>query len=95
MPMFTVDSEEVQTKAAAVQATVGRVQSETSALRAQLADLQRSWTGTAAAAFQGSADQWRTVQAQVDEALQMLGQSLSAAGTGYAEAERAAASMFR
>ncbi|WP_105567627.1 WXG100 family type VII secretion target [Microbacterium halophytorum] len=95
MPVYTVDSEEIQTKSAAVQATVGRVQSETAALQGQLADLQRSWTGQAAAAFQVSADNWRSVQLRVDEALAALGNALAIAGTGYAEAEQSAASMFR
>lgn len=95
MPIYTVDSEDVQAKAAAVQSTVGRVQAETGALIAQLADLQRSWTGQAAMAFQTSADNWRAVQAQVDQALISLGTSLSTAGTGYADAEQRAAAMFR
>lgn len=95
MPIYTVDSEDVQTKAAAIQTTVGRVQSETGALLGQLGDLQRSWTGQAAAAFQTSADNWRAIQARVDEALAALGASLAAAGASYAEAEQSAMAMFR
>ncbi|MGO1410430.1 MULTISPECIES: WXG100 family type VII secretion target [unclassified Microbacterium] len=95
MPMYTVDSEEVQTKASSIQATVGRMQSESGLLHGQLADLQRSWTGQAAAAFQASAEEWRSVQVRLDEALTALGAALAAAGTSYADAEQSAVAMFR
>ena len=95
MPVFTVDSEDLQAKSAAVSGTVGRIQAETSALQAQLADLQRTWTGQASAAFQASAENWRSVQVQVDQALESIGIALAASGASYADAETSALSMFR
>lgn len=95
MPIFTVDSEDVHAKAAAVHGTVGRIQAETASLQGQLADLQRTWTGQASAAFQVSADEWRSVQVRVDEALASIGSALTAAGTNYADAEQSAMAMFR
>jgi len=95
MPIFTVDSEEVQAKSSAVHSTVARLQAETTALQSQLTDLQRTWTGQAAGAFQLSADNWRSVQIRVDEALSAIGSALAAAGSNYADAETSALSMFR
>ncbi|WP_261165970.1 WXG100 family type VII secretion target [Microbacterium sp. Marseille-Q6965] len=95
MPVYTVDSDIVMEKAAAVGGTVGRLQAETATLQAQLRDLQGSWTGMAAGAFQASAEEWRAVQAQVEQALAALGESLRAAGTHYADTEHAAMAMFR
>ncbi|OCG73947.1 WXG100 family type VII secretion target [Microbacterium sediminis] len=95
MPIYTVDSDIIAEKAATVQGTVGRLQAETTTLQAQLRDLQSSWTGMAAGAFQSSAEEWRAVQLQVEQALAALGESLRAAGMNYADTERAAMSMFR
>ena len=95
MPSYTVDSDIVMQKAAAVSGTVGRLQTETATLQAQLLDLQGTWTGMAASAFQVSAEQWSAVQAQVEQALASLGSALHAAGMHYADTEQAAVAMFR
>lgn len=95
MPIFTVDSEDVQAKATAVHGTVDRVQAETAALQGQIADLQRTWTGQASAAFQASAEEWRSVQVRVDEVLASIGSALAVAGSNYADAEQSAMAMFR
>lgn len=95
MTNFQVDSEAVVAATATIRATIGRLQSETSALSAQLAGLQSSWTGQAAAGFQAVASDWKTTQARVDEVLTSIGLALGRAGQQYADVELANAQLFR
>ena len=69
MTRFTVDSDAVDSAAAAIGATVSRLQSEVTALHGQLDALQGVWTGGAAVAFQGVVQQWRTTQTSVEQVL--------------------------
>lgn len=50
MTHYTVDSDAVDSAAAAITATVGRLQTEVSSLHGQLETLQGVWTGSAAVA---------------------------------------------
>jgi len=94
MTRFQVDSEAVAAATANVRATIGRIQGEVGAMSAQLADLQGSWSGSAATAFQGVVAEWRTTQQRVEESLSGVATALDHAGRQYAEIEQANARMF-
>ena len=74
--------------------SISRIQAEVGAMHGQLVNLQSSWTGPAAAAFQSLATEWRSTQQRVEENLAAINQALGAAGQQYAEAEAANARMF-
>jgi WXG100 family type VII secretion target len=94
MTRYTVDSEAVTSAAGAIGATVGRIQGEAASLHAQLDALQGAWTGTAATAFQGVVQRWRSAQADLEQALAAIDHALRMAGTQYAEIELANARLF-
>lgn len=94
MTRYTVDSDAVQTAASAITGTVSRLQSEVAALHGQLEALQGSWTGSAAVAFQGVVQQWRTTQTSVEQVLASIDRALRIAGQQYLETELANARMF-
>ena len=95
MAVFSVDSDAVLASTAAVRGTIDRLQAESNAMLAQLTQLQGSWTGSAAIAFQGVVEQWRATQRQVEDSLTGISAALAAAGRQYADTEIAAASLFR
>ncbi len=95
MTAFTVDTDAVLIATHAARGTADRLQAESAAMMSQLLQLQSSWTGSAAASFQACAEQWRTAQAQVEQALASIGTALGNAATQYAEAEQFSASLFR
>ena len=94
MTTYHVDAEQVSAATHTVQATIGRIQGEVASLLGQLTGLQSSWTGQAAAAFQGAVADWRTTQRAVEQSLAQLSQALGVAGTQYAEVEQANARLF-
>lgn len=94
MTRYQVDSEAVLAAASTAQGTIARIQSEVAGLHTELTELQGSWTGPAAAAFQGIVADWRGVQSRVEESLNALNQALAAAGRHYAETEAANARLF-
>ena len=53
MTTYRVDSEAVLSAMSAARASSGRIQAEVAGLHAQLTNLQGSWSGQAATAFQG------------------------------------------
>jgi 6 kDa early secretory antigenic target len=87
MSRFQVDSEAVAAATTSVQAAAGRIQGEVGALHAQLVDLQTTWTGQAAATFQGVVTDWTATQRRVEESLALLTAALAQAGRQYAEIE--------
>lgn len=95
MAVFSVDSDAVLATTAAVRSTIDRLHSETQSMMTQLTQLQGTWTGSAAVAFQTVVDQWRATQRQVEDSLAGINAALSAAGRQYAEAEQATTSLFR
>jgi early secretory antigenic target protein ESAT-6 len=95
MAVFSVDSDAVLSTTAAVRGTIDRLQGETQAMLAQLTQLQSSWTGSAAVAFQSVIDQWRVTQRQVEDSLAGINAALAAAGRQYADAEQATTNLFR
>ena len=95
MATFSVDSDAVLTATGAIRATADRLQGETAARLGQLTQLQGSWTGAAAIAFQGVIDRWRLTQRELEAALGDIGTALSHAGSQYAQTEAAASGLFR
>jgi early secretory antigenic target protein ESAT-6 len=91
---FQVDSEAVMSATGAVRSSIGRIQSEVASLHAQLTNLQGSWSGQAASAFQGVVSEWRSTQQRVEEGLDSINQALAHAGQQYIEIEQANARMF-
>lgn len=95
MAVFSVDSDAVLSSTTAVRGTIERLQAETSALMAQLTQLQGSWTGAAAIAFQSTVEQWRATQRTVEDSLAGISTALGIAGRQYADAEQATMGLFR
>lgn len=87
MTRYQVDSEAVAAATARVQAAMSRIQGEVAGLHAQLVDLQSSWTGSAASAFQGVVGDWRATQTRVEESLGHINTALGQAAQLYADAE--------
>jgi WXG100 family type VII secretion target len=95
MSVFTVDTDAVFAATGATRATMERLQSESAALAGQLTQLQTSWTGSAALAFQACSDQWRAAQLHVEQVLASISTALGSAASQYADADQYSASLFR
>ncbi|MFB7252036.1 WXG100 family type VII secretion target [Microbacterium sp. NPDC056234] len=95
MSVFSVDTEAVKAATAAARGTVERLQAESTALAAQLTQLQSSWTGNASAAFQTCGEQWRSAQLHVEQALASISVALGNASRNYDDADAYSASLFR
>jgi 6 kDa early secretory antigenic target len=95
MATFSVDSDAVLTTTAAIRGSIDRLEAESASLLAQLTSLQGSWTGTAATAFHGTAENWRATHQQLTAALADIGQALAVAGRQYADVEHASTGLFR
>lgn len=94
MTRFQVDSDRVAAATAQVQGSLSRLQAEVGGLNAALADLDGSWTGTAASAFQLVYADWRATQLRLEETLAGFGRALAFAGRQYDEVETSNARMF-
>lgn len=94
MATFQVDSEAVIAKSATAKGTIERIRAETSSLHSQLTELQGSWSGAAATAFQTLVSEWRTAAARHEENLSALSMALAQAGQQYADIEQANARLF-
>ncbi len=94
MTRYQVDSEAVMAATAAAKGTIGRIQGEVGALHGQLTNLQGSWSGPAASAFQGAVMEWKSLEQRVEEVLGAMGSALGHAGRQYAEIEAANTRLF-
>jgi early secretory antigenic target protein ESAT-6 len=94
MTRYQVDSEAVIGATGSVRATMERISGEASSMLSQLVNLQGSWSGPAASAFQAVVTEWRATQLRVEESLGTIGQALGTAGQQYAEAEASNARLF-
>jgi 6 kDa early secretory antigenic target len=95
MTAYSVDADQLFSATASVRGTADRLQGETGAMLSQLTQLQSSWTGSAAVAFQGVVDRWRAAQRQVEDSLVEINAALATAGRQYADAEQLNAGLFR
>lgn len=94
MTSYRVDSEAVLSAHGAIQNTMSRIESEAASLKSQLVNLQNSWTGPAAMAFQSIVGDWTATQQRVEQSLAAIGQALGQAGRQYSDVELANARMF-
>ena len=94
MTRYQVDSEAVLGATTAARSTIGRIQAEVSGLRGQLNNLQGSWTGQAASAFQAVITDWKATQQRVEESLAAISHALGQAGQQYADIEASNARLF-
>jgi early secretory antigenic target protein ESAT-6 len=94
MTTYQVDSDAVLTATGAVRNSIVRIQSEVAGLHSQLTNLQGSWSGNAATAFQSVVTDWRATQQRVEESLAGINQALSHAGQQYADIEAANTRLF-
>lgn len=94
MTRFQVDSDAVFNATAAVRNSITRIQSEVGGLHGQLTNLQSSWSGSAATAFQSVVLDWKATQQRVEESLAAINQALAHAGQQYADIEQQNARLF-
>ena len=95
MALVQIDTEDLMVKSQAVEASIGRLQSEVNAMEGNLRQLQDTWRGQASANFQTVLTEWRGTQARVEESLAGIRRAMDQAGAQYSEAEQANAAMFR
>ncbi len=95
MTRFQVDSDIVMGTTGSVRARIETITGEVDAMVRQLTELQSTWSGEAAAAFQGIVADWRGTQRRVEESAVHLNTALAKAGSQYREIERANADLFR
>lgn len=94
MTTYHIDSEAVAAASAGVRAAIDRIQSEVTSLNGRLVDLQSTWTGQAATAFQAVVADWTATQRRVEESLGGISSALALAGQQYAEIEQQNARLF-
>ncbi len=94
MTRYQVDSEAVLGATAAVRTSIDRIQAEVSGLHGQLSNLQGSWSGQAATAFQTVITDWKATQQRVEESLAAINHALGQAGQQYADIEASNARLF-
>lgn len=94
MTRYQVDSEAVMSATGAVRTTISRIESEVAGLHGQLTNLQSSWTGQAATAFNGVVGEWKATQQHVEQSLAAINHALTQAGQQYADIEAANARLF-
>ena len=95
MTRYQVDSDVVMGTTGSVRARIETIQAEVNAMMHQLTELQSSWTGEAANAFQGVIADWRGTQRRVEESAVHINTALARAGNQYSEIERANTDLFR
>ncbi|WP_394769477.1 WXG100 family type VII secretion target [Lacisediminihabitans sp.] len=91
---YQVDSEAVIGATATVRNSIARIQAEVNGLHGQLTNLQGSWSGQAAMAFQSAVTEWKSTQQRIEESLAALSHALGQAGQQYAEIESSNARLF-
>lgn len=94
MAIFQIDTADLAAKAGTVEATLSRIQSDVSSMEGQLRQLQETWKGSAALAFQDVLTQWRATQVQVEQSLGSVRQAMATASMQYEETEQATTRMF-
>ncbi|WP_203136010.1 WXG100 family type VII secretion target [Microbacterium sp. JZ31] len=95
MAIFSVDTEAVSAANGQTLNTAEQIRGLTATLTGQLAQLESTWSGASAGAFQSALTQWKSAQQSVEQALDSLGRALGVASAHYAEAERLTSGMFR
>ncbi|RSX54684.1 WXG100 family type VII secretion target [Bifidobacterium samirii] len=94
MAQFQVDSEQIASSAAAVNASVDAIRQAVNGMYANLDALQGVWRGGAATQFAAVARQWQAAQRQMEASLESIQRSLASASSLYADTEAQAAMLF-
>jgi len=94
MVQFNVDSAQVAHGALAARRHGEAIRGEVQAMTALLTQMEGTWRGGAATAFQSALGQWRVTQQQVESALESLATALDAAARQYADVENVNMRMF-
>lgn len=94
MAIFQIDTGDLMAKSGTVEATLSRIQSDVNSMEGQLRQLQETWKGSAALAFQDVLTQWRATQVQVEQSLASVRQAMAAASTHYEEVESTNTRIF-
>ena len=77
MSRYEVDSAQVLTASAAVQASAGQIGSEVDRMMKHLLELQAGWKGQASASFQSVVTEWRGTQERVRASLEEIQRALA------------------
>ena len=94
MSIIRIDSDAVASAATAASASITRIQHEVHTLHTQLGNLESSWQGPAATAFQGLVASWHQTQQRVEADLSAITQALGRSAQHYAELEAATMRVF-
>ena len=89
-----VSTGDVAAKAATVTREAAEIEGRLASLTAQMGDLASTWTGAAAASFQGLYADWDRTARQMQQALDGIGLALRGAGQDYDALEQQLASRF-
>lgn len=92
--MFTVDTDRIQAAASDMSSIAAEIEGSVSAMHARLTSLEGSWTGTAAAEFQGLVGEWTALQDRVRSDLAQIAALTSRAGGTYQQTEEGVRGMF-
>ena len=93
MPQYQVDSEQIQSSSAAVNASIQSIRQAVQGMYGNLNNLQSVWRGGAATQFTAVAEQWRAAQQQ-EQSLESIQRALMQASTLYSETEMQASRLF-
>jgi early secretory antigenic target protein ESAT-6 len=94
MPQVGYNSDEIRSKAAAVSAGAQEIEDQLGRLRGQIAELQGSWHGPAAQAFQGIYEEYDKQAVTMDGVLAWISRAMNAAASNYDTSDEAIAKMF-
>ena len=89
MPQYQVDSEQIQSSSAAVNASIQSIRQAVQGMYGNLNNLQSVWRGGAATQFTAVA-----AQQQMEQSLESIQRALMQASTLYSETEMQASRLF-
>ncbi len=90
----TFRTDDITSKASAIQATAGEIEGLLGQLSSQMAALAETYTGAGANAFQEVYAQWKATAAQMEEELGEIGVALGTTGQARADVEQQIASQW-
>lgn len=94
MPQYQVDSEQIQSSSAAVNASIQSIRQAVQGMYGNLNNLQSVWRGGAATQFTAVAEQWLAAQQQMEQSLESIQRALMQASALYSETEMQASRLF-
>ena len=94
MPQYQVDSEQIQSSSAAVNASIQSIRQAVQGMYGNLNNLQSVWRGGAATQFTAVAEQWCAAQQQMEQSLESIQRALTQASALYSETEMQASRLF-